>query len=158
MSDQPSRRTFLTTALAAAAGLFLPRGLPARKTPRSFWFLHTPTGDSWAVGDPVAWSLANARQPTLGRARDRLLTLDAADPQRVIRLVVRRCGLNLLELLPWRVVVHHWGQQGQGDLRPFFKRHGLARKGVQVALIDRKRELTTVKPGDAFLYGERLAE
>src|SRR5262249_16008634 len=49
-----------------------------------------------------------------------------------------------------------WAQQGQGDLRPFFKQHGLARKGVLVALIDRKRELTTVKPGDAFLYGERL--
>jgi hypothetical protein len=44
------------------------------------------------------------------------------------------------------------------DLRPFFKQHGLARKGIQVALIDRKRELTTVKPGDAFLYGERLAQ
>jgi hypothetical protein len=43
-------------------------------------------------------------------------------------------------------------------LRPFFKQHGLATKGVQVALIDRKRELTTVQTGDALLYGERLAE
>src|SRR5260370_23810782 len=58
----------------------------------------------------------------------------------------------------WALVVHHWGQQGQGDLRPFFKLHGMATKGVQVALLDRKRELATVQTGDAFLYGERLAE
>src|SRR5262245_6012237 len=153
----PTRRTVLKTAVAAIASFLLPRSLRAEGRP-GFWFLHTETGASWPVGDPIGWSLANARQPILERARDRLLTLDAADPQRVIRLVVRRCRLNLLELRPGRVAVHHWGQQGQGDLRPFFKRHGLATKGVQVALIDRKRELTTVQPGDAFLYGERLAE
>jgi hypothetical protein len=106
----------------------------------------------------VAWSLEHAREPILERARERLVTLDAADPQRVIRLVVRRCGLNLLEIRPGRVVVHHWGQHGQGDLRPFFKQHGLARKGVQVALLDRKREVSTARHGDAFFYGERLAE
>jgi hypothetical protein len=153
----PTRRTFLKTVLAAAASLFLPRILLARRNPTSFWFLHTPTGESWAVDNPVAWALANARQPILERARDRLLTLDAADPQRVIRLVVRRCGLNLLEIRPRRVVVHHWGQQGQGDLRPFFKQHGLATKGVKVALLDRKREVSTLQHGDAFLYGEGLA-
>ena len=108
------------------------------------------------MDDPVAWALEHAREPILERARDRLLTLDAADPERVIRVVVRRCRLNLLELRPGRVVVHHWGQQGQGDLRPFFKQHGLARKCVQVALIDRKREVITVQPGDDFLYGGRL--
>jgi hypothetical protein len=154
----PTRRTFLQTAVAAAASLFLPRFLLAGGNPRSFWFLHSPTGESWPVDDPVTWALDNARQPILGRARERLVTLDAADPQRVIRLVVRRCRLNLLELRPGRVAVHHWGQQGRADLRPFFKAHGLARKVVQVALIDRKRELTTVETGDALLYGERLAE
>jgi hypothetical protein len=54
--------------------------------------------------------------------------------------------------------VHHWGQQGRADLWPFFKQHGLARKSVQVALIERKRETTTVQTGDAFLYGERLTD
>jgi hypothetical protein len=156
--SSPTRRTFLKAALATAASLFLPRFLLARENPRPFWFLHTPTGESWAVDDPVAWSLANARQPILERACERLVTLDAADPQRVIRLVTRRCRLNLLELRPGRVVVHHWGQQGLGDLRPFFKQHGLATKGVQVALIERKRETTTVQTGADFLYGERLAE
>jgi hypothetical protein len=104
----------------------------------------------------VAWALANARQPILERARERLVTLDATDPQRVVRLVVRRCGLNLLELRPRRVVVHHWGQQGLGDLRPFFKAHGLATKGVKVALLDRKREVSTPRHGHDFLYGERV--
>jgi hypothetical protein len=85
------------------------------------------------------------------------VTLDAADPQRVIRLVVRRCKLNLLEIGPGRVVVHHWGQQGQGDLPPFFKQHCLATKRMTVALLGRKREATTVQTGDDFLFGERLA-
>jgi hypothetical protein len=149
-----TRRTFLQTALAAAASLFLPRFLLTRGN--SFWFLHTSTGECWAVDDPVAWSLDNALQPILERARERLVTLNAADPQRVIRVVVRRCRLNLLELRPGRVTVHHWGQQGQGDLRPLFKQHGLATKGVRVALLDRKREVSTPRHGDDFLFGERL--
>jgi hypothetical protein len=151
-----TRRTFLQTTLGAAASLFLPRFLLAEGNPRSFWFLHTPTGEPWAVDNPVAWALENAREPIMERARERLLTLDAADPQRVIRLIVRRCSLNLLELRPGRVVVHHWGQQGQGDLRPFFKQHGLARKGVKVALLDRKREVSTARHGDDFLFGQPL--
>src|SRR5947209_15844694 len=81
----PSRRTFLQTAVAAVASFFLPRGLRAGASSRAFWFLHTPTGESWAVDDPVAWSLENAGQPILERARERLVTLDAADPQRLIR-------------------------------------------------------------------------
>src|SRR5919202_1118339 len=108
--SHPSRRTFLQTVAAAVASFLLPRSLRAEGRPR-FWFLHTEAGTLWPVNDPVAWSLENARQSSLERARERLLTLDAADPQRVIRVVVRRCRLNLLELRPWQVVVHHWGQQ-----------------------------------------------
>jgi hypothetical protein len=51
--------------------------------------LHAPTGESWGVDDPVTWSLENAGQPVLERARERLVTLTAADPRRVIRLVAR---------------------------------------------------------------------
>jgi hypothetical protein len=71
--------------------------------------------------------------------------------------VTRRCWLNLLEVRPGRAIVHHWGQQGQGDLRPFFKQHGLAQQWVRVVLLDRKRETTTHHYGDDFLFGERLA-
>jgi hypothetical protein len=154
----PSRRGFLKAAGNAT----------------SFWFLHTETGESWAVDNPVSWSLANAQQPVLERAREGLLNLTPADNIRIIRLVTRRCRLNLIEIRPNRVVVHFWGKTtsdmkrqdgqlnfirrpgGQGDLRPFFKRHGLARKSIKVTLIDRKREAGTVQSGDDFLYGERL--
>ena len=152
----PTRRTFLQTALAAAASLFLPRFLLARSSPRSFWFLHAATGESWAVDDPVAWALGNARQPILERASAGLLKLTPADDQRIVRLVTRRCKLNLLEIGPGRVVVHYWGTQGQADLRPFFKQHRLARKGVKVALLDRKREVITPRQGDDFLFGEAI--
>jgi hypothetical protein len=151
----PTRRTFLQTTLAAAASLFLPRFLLSRGN--SFWFLHAPTGEAWAVDDPVAWALENAGQPILERASAGLGKLTPADDQRIVRLVTRRCKLNLIELHPGQVIVHHWGQQ-RADLRPFFKLHGLATKGVKVALIDRKRETTTVQAGDAFVYGDRLAE
>jgi hypothetical protein len=150
------RRTFLQAALTAVASLFLPGFLAARGKPRSCWFLHTPTGDSWDVADPVSWSLENARQPVLERASEGLSKLTASDTTRIVRLVVRRCRLNLLEIRPGRVVVHHWGQQGQADLRPFFEQHGLARKGVKVVLLDRKREASTIRHGDDFLFGDRL--
>src|SRR5262249_3139105 len=148
--------TFLQTTLAAAAS-FLPGGVRVGGTSGSFWFLHASTGESWAVEDPVVWSLGNAGQPVLERARERLLTLDAADRERIVRLVVRRCRLNLIEIQPQRVVIHHWGRPGQADLLPFFKQHSLAKQGVEVCLIDRKREVVTARPGDDFLYGGRLS-
>ena len=154
----PTRRSFLQTATAAVAAFVLPRSLRSQRRSRSFWFLHTPTGESWAVDDPVAWSLENARQPILERASEGLRKLTTADDQRIVRLVTRRCRLNLIEIRPDRVVVHFWGEQGQGDLHPFFKAHGLARKGVKVVLLDRKRETATVQAGDNYLYGERLTE
>ncbi len=151
----PTRRTFLQTAVAS---FFLPKRLRAGEHSRSFWFLHTPTRETWAVDDPVTWALANAQQPILERASAGLRKLTPADGHRIIRLVTRRCGLNLIEIRPKRVVVHFWGQQGQGDLRPFFKAHGLARNASRVILIDRKREASTVQAGDSYLYGERMTE
>jgi hypothetical protein len=103
------------------------------------------------------WSLQNARRPILERASERLLKLTPDDGDRIIRLVVRRCRLNLLELHPDRVVVHHWGPRGPADLRPFFKQHGLARPQIEVVRRDRKKEVVTTQCGDDFLFGERLA-
>ena len=119
-----SRREFLQATAAAFGSLLLPGGLRARTDPKSPWYFHAIKGDSWPVADPVAWSLENALQPTLERASEGLQTLTSADGERVIRLVTRRCALNLIELHPDQVVVHHWGQQGIADLRPFFKKRG----------------------------------
>jgi hypothetical protein len=57
------RQIHTKTAVAAAALLFLPGTVRAGGNPASFWFLHAPTGESWPVPDPVAWSLENAGQP-----------------------------------------------------------------------------------------------
>lgn len=71
-------------------------------------------------------------------------------------MVTRRCRLNLLEIHPEQVVVHHWGMH-RADLRPFFKTYGLAREEVEVVLRNRKKEIVTTKHGDDFLYGDPLA-
>jgi len=116
----PSRRHLLQTAAAAVASLIFPRSLFAKNPDHHFHFIHADTLNSWPVADPVAWSLANAREPILQRAADGLAKLTPDDGDRIVRLVVRRCCLNLLELHPQQVVVHHWGLH-RGDLRPFFK-------------------------------------
>ena len=97
----PTRRTFLQTALAATASLFLPKALLSGRNRCSFWFLHAPTGETWPVADPVAWSLENARQPILERASAGLLKLTPADGQRITRLVTRRCRLNFVGASTW---------------------------------------------------------
>jgi hypothetical protein len=148
------RRNFLKTTAAAITAWMLPRSLFARNPDRIF-FIHTDTGNSWPVADPVQWSLENAHQPILERAAEGLRKLTPRDDTRIIRLVVRRCGLNLLELQHRKVVVHHWGQR-HADIRPFFKTHGLARPQIVVQLRDRKKETTTTQPGDDFLFGDRF--
>lgn len=153
----PSRRTFLQATAAVTASLVLPRSLFAHTPNRSFWFIHADSCTSWSVADPVRWSLDHAHEPVLERAREGLAKLTPDDGDRIIRLVVRRCRLNLLELRPEQVVVYHWGKHGRADLRPFFKTHGLARPQIEVVLRDRKTEAATTQPGDDFLFGDRLA-
>lgn len=147
MSTEPNRREFLQTSAVAVGSLFLPVGLSAKV---SFWFVHTDTGASWCLHNP--------NQPVLERAHQRLSKMPADDRDRIIRLVVRRCDLNLAEVQPGRVIVHFWGQQGKADLRPFFKAQGLARREIEVITIDRKKETSTIQSGDDFLFGERLPD
>jgi hypothetical protein len=151
-----NRRDLLKITAAAVASWFLPRSLFARTPDRSFYFIHSDTLNSWPVADPVKWSLQNAHDPILERASEGLAKLTADDGDRIIRLVVRRCRLNLLELHPERVVVHHWASQ-RADLRPFFKQHRLARPEVEVVLRERKKEVTITQTGDDYLFGDRLA-
>lgn len=150
-----NRREFLQTTAAIAGSLILPTSIFA--TPSSdFHFIHADSCKHWPVADPVQWSLQNANDPILARATEGLSKLTVNDHQRIIRLVVRRCSLNLIELQSGCVVVDHWGSN-RADLRPFFKSHGLARPEIEVVLKDRKNETVTTLTGDSFLYGVPLA-
>jgi hypothetical protein len=163
----PSRRSFLQAAITAVASLSFPWSLRAGGNPRSSWFLNAPTGESWQVDHPVAWCLANTSRPVLERASEGLWGLTPADDSRIMRLVTRRCRLNLIEVRATKVVVHFWGRQGRGDLRPFFERHGLARHHVGLRLLlgchSTKKQIRTpqpalLKPGTLFPSPIRLAE
>lgn len=118
-----------------------------------FWFIEATTGAAWQVTDPSSWCLEHAREPILAPARDRLLVLSNADADRIVRLVVRRCRLNLVEVQTARVVVHFWSRGGLAQLRPLFKQLSLARPSIEVFCIDRKREAAVVCPAIDFLFG-----
>lgn len=152
----PTRRDILKSVAATLTAWLLPHRLFTTSADPRFHFIQIDTQHSWLVTDPVAWALKNQGQPILERAAEGLAKLTEDDGERVVRLVVRRCGLNLLELQPDEVVVHHWSQH-QADLRPFFKQHGLVRPEIVVHLRDRKREITTTTTGDSFLFGDRIA-
>jgi hypothetical protein len=151
-----NRREFLQTTAAFAGAFLLPQSLLATPAP-NFHFIQSETLNHWPVLDPVQWSLEHAHQPILVRAAEGLSKLTVSDGDRIVRLVVRRCSLNLLEVGGNRVQVQFWGQQGQADLRPLFKSHGLARREVEVVLRDRKKEITHTTTGDTLLYGAPLA-
>ena len=153
----PIRRDILKSVAATLTAWLLPHRLFATPHAHRFHFIKIDPNHSWPVADPVLWALENRDQPILERAAEGLAKLTEDDGVRVLRLVVRRCGLNLLEIHPGMVVVHHWGQQ-QADLRPFFKQHGLARPEITVELRDRKKEIVTTQTGDSFLYGNQIAE
>lgn len=150
-----NRRECLQTSAAIAGSLILPKAVFATPDHR-FHFIHADSCNHWPIADPVHWSLENAHEPILVRAAEGLGKLSSSDGDRIIRLVVRRCSLNLIEVLPGRVVVDHWGSN-RADLKPFCKTHGLARPEIEVVLRDRKREATTTLTGDSFLYGVPIA-
>ena len=152
----PTRRDLLKTTAVGATSCILSKILFAKQPGSNFHFIHTDTLNSWPLTDPVQWSLQNAHEPILARAAEGLAKLTQNEGDRIIRLVVRRCSLNLLEVRPGKVVVDHWGQNC-ADLRPFFKSHGLARPEIEVVLRDRKKETVTTLTGDSFLYCVPLA-
>ncbi len=152
----PNRRDILKSVAATLSAWLLPHRLFATSFDPRFHLIQIDTQHSWPVTDPVLWALQNRGQPILERAAEGLAKLTESDGEQVVRLVVRRCGLNLLELRPGTVVIHHWGQQ-RADLLRFFKQHGLARPEITVELRDRKKEIITTKPGDSFLFGSPIA-
>jgi hypothetical protein len=149
-----NRREFLQSSVAFAGASFVPHNLFASPTPTNH-FIQTTTPNSWPIANPAQWCLDHKHDPILERAYDGLCNLSINDSDRIIRLVVRRSGLNLVEIQENQVTVHHWSQQ-LADLRPFFKNHQLTNSAVQVMLLDRKKEATTHKTGDDFLYGQSI--
>lgn len=147
-----NRREFLQTTATFAGSLILPQSIFAKQPDPNFHFIHSDTLNHWPVADPVQWSLEHAHEPILERAAEGLSKLTMSDGERIVRLVVRRSYLNLLEVLPERVVVDHWGSN-RADLKPFFKSHRLARPEIEVVLRDRRKETVTTLTGDSFLYG-----
>ena len=150
-----NRREFFQTTAAIAGSFILPQAVFASPS-SDFHFIHADSRMSWPVLDPVQWSLEHAHEPILARAAEGLSKLSVNEGERVIRVVLRRCSLNLIELQPGRGVVDHWGAH-RADLRPFVKTHGLARPEIEVVLKDRKKETVTTLTGDSFLYGDPLA-
>lgn len=152
-----NRREFLQVSAAIAGASSLPHRLFAAPATPAHHFIQTTTLDSWPIANPAQWCLDHKHDPILERACDGLCSLSLNDSGRIIRLVVRRCGLNLIEVQPNQVAVHYWSQQ-LADLRPFFKDHQLTSPKVQVTLLDRKREANRHKTGDDFLYGQPIAQ
>ncbi len=152
----PTRRTFLSF-ISAAAWPFLHRETWATSPAPTFHFIQTTTLNSWSIPNPARWCLDHKHDPVLERAFDGLCSPSVNDEDRIIRLVVRRSGLNLIAVQPNQVTIHHWSQQ-LADLRPFFKDNQLASPDVQVTLLDRKKEFATNKSGDDFQYGQPIAK
>lgn len=155
MADFPtSRRGFLqAAAFIATTGAWPSAGRAA--SPSRFQFV----GDrkSWPVEDPCAWALANhASLPVLESARERLGTLTPADGERTLKVVLRRCPLNLMEVDGNAVTIHQWTATSRVDLRWFFKAHGLARRDVSVTVRLRKKEQSVLRQGDSYLYWDAV--
>ena len=124
MHFMPTRRWFFKTVAATFVSLIVPAGLRVGRRESSFWFLQADTGAYWEVADPVQWAIANVRLPVLERASEGLLKLTPDDGDRIIRLVVRRCGLNLHEIRSERVGVHHGVFTGWPTFAPYSSRTG----------------------------------
>jgi hypothetical protein len=150
-----NRRNFLQSTTGIGVSCILPK-IPVPPV-ANFHLIRTDTLASWSVTDPVEWSFRNADQPIPARAADRLGKLTNEDDQRVIRLVVRRCGLNLVEIKSNQVTVHYWSDQ-LADLRPFFKASELASPDVQATLINRKTEVTQRSLGKRPTQGRRVGK
>lgn len=170
------RRTALPQIASAVAGpapagaiSFVPQpGSPAaaERLPDR-WLCDETSGRFWPVDDVFTWIDRNADGDALRHARTGLAK--TADPIRRLRLVLRRCHLHYVEVIPpgaegppatagsdrVTVRVHHW-RRAHGDLRPLFKALGLARPETTVQLCDRRRETVKTIGGEEFLYGQPL--
>lgn len=152
-----NRREHLQSASLALSSLYLPEISPAEHEPKAFWLLDGKTGRYWSTTNAAGWCLAHAHEPILRLASTRLTTLSAADGDQIVRQVVRRCGLNCLEIHGSQVRIQYWGIAGLADLRPLFKALRLANPDVVVMLQNSKTGMAQSRTGDEFLFGDRTS-
>ena len=123
----------------------------------NFFFLHISTGRSFPTTDPHQWLLDNRDDDLLAAARERL-TLSSKEPERCLRVVLRRCNLVLIQIVAEdRIVVCHWSGLPP-DLRMWAKENGWNRTGIQVAFNDVKNNKVIVHEDaeDVLLFGVRV--
>ena len=123
----------------------------------NFFFLHVLSGRSFPTTDPHQWLLDNRDDDLLAAARERL-TLSSKEPERCLRVVLRRCNLVLIQIVnESQVVVQHWTDPAP-DVRVWAKEHRLARTGVRVAFENMKtgRAVVHEDAEDVLMYGVRV--
>src|SRR5262249_27249797 len=109
------------------------------------------------IVDPHAWLLAHRDDPLLAAARERLVA-SPDDADRCVRVVLRRCGLVLINVVTEkRIVVRHWGKVVP-DLRAWAKEHGWNRPRIEVVFVNEKNGRVVVHPDgeDVLLHGGRV--
>jgi len=141
----------------------------------SKWLFDDQTGDFWPTEDLYRWIDDHAHGERFERAWQGLDEAD--DPDRRLRLVLRRCSFQTVEIelppagapaaelsggdaptaaevSPARAIitVQHWSTQ-HGDVRPLFKALGLPRPGNVVRRINRKKGTVSTVDATEYLYG-----
>ena len=111
-------------------------------------FIHVDSGDFWYVSDPVLWALNNKDQPVIERAAEALSRRNKEDAEQILKIVVRRCSLNFIEIQGPNIIVHFWTRKA--DLRTFFREHKLNTFQTIIQLWDRKKDIRTTITGDEF--------
>ncbi len=121
-----------------------------------YFILHPPSRQSWATADPHQWLLDRRDDDLLAPARERLLA-SPDDPERCLRVALRRCGLALIHVAnEQRVLVRHWSGPAP-DLRGWAKQNSSAKANVVVTFEALKNGTFFVHQddGDTLLCGER---
>jgi len=123
----------------------------------SYYFLHSSSGRSWPATNPNKWLLDHSRDDLLAAARERLLA-SPEDPDRCLRVVLRRCCLALIQIIEDdKIVVRYW-RDPIPDVKAWAKRSGFNRPGIQVAFTNVKNNKVVVHE-DAeglLLFGVRV--
>ena len=125
----------------------------------SHYFLHITSGRSWPTDDPHQWLLDRRDDDLLAPARERLMA-SPEEPDRCIRVALRRCSMALVQVVNnEHLVVRHWSAPAP-DLRTWANEVGWNRPGLGVMLVNVKSGAAVVHEdgGDVLIHGEQVGE